>query len=168
VSCSDILTRSEPPTKPMATFFLSARRSWMISGDAFCREIWTSSVVLGKVDYLSGGCQRPIDIEQHKLFNGAIDEICRHHSSSVATTMIIRFLRSVLGFSLLLVGYFRKYSIDNVTRTRTRCDSLQVIYHHCFCTVSFHRTQISTNSTNGPKISHLFVAFGIAGDAYTA
>jgi len=65
-------------------FFLSARKSWIISGDALCREVSTSSVVVVvKVDYLSGGCQRPIDIEQHKLFDGAFSEICRDHSGLV-------------------------------------------------------------------------------------
>src|SRR5229473_8375249 len=39
VSCSVILMRSEPPTKPMTTFFLSSLNRSSISTDADCRLI---------------------------------------------------------------------------------------------------------------------------------
>ena len=65
LSCSVILTRSEPPTKPMMTFFFSSFNKSSISSDADCRLV---SALVGKetdkIAHLACRSESAIDVEK--------------------------------------------------------------------------------------------------------
>ena len=47
-SCSEILTRSEPPTNATITFLRRARRTSIISGETLCRRKVSPNAMLAK------------------------------------------------------------------------------------------------------------------------
>jgi hypothetical protein len=53
-SCHMILAKSDPPTKPIATFFLRSRSNWTISGSAFYLELKHMEDQSSKADILDG------------------------------------------------------------------------------------------------------------------
>ena len=79
LSCSVILTRSEPPTKPIVTFFLSSFNSSNISSDAVCGSFERSRHEKSLEAHLASGSECAIDIKQYKFLYGTACEVLRRH-----------------------------------------------------------------------------------------
>ena len=88
-SCSDIFARSDPPTNPMTTFFLSSFKRSSISLEApygHLRPALTSTSRKTERTHLPGRGESPIHIEQDKFLDRSVSE--RGHSDGDSENVV--------------------------------------------------------------------------------